>query len=164
MCGPLKERSWLIKFVSMMQKGRGLMLCLDVVKSKMGTTAEEEKSSEIETSGGVALRTAAFIKKSRESREEGSKFLQDRTVWKTACPGAFCDSVVAPTLLEGFCHSLESGGLGKLRPNTVVIGYKSDWIVCPDPEVRNYEAVIRTTLASDVGILVVRDDEHCLDL
>jgi hypothetical protein len=44
--------------------------------------------------------------------------------------------VVAPSVLEGCSTLFQLAGLGKLRPNTVIMGYKTSWIDSSDAEVR----------------------------
>merc|ERR1711968_332318 len=55
---------------------------------------------------------------------------------------AFCDVVSAPNLHEGFLHLLQLGGLGRLRPNVVLMGFKNDWINASEESVSIYENVI----------------------
>ena len=34
-------------------------------------------------------------------------------------------------------------GLGKLRPNTLVVGYKGNWIKCSDEEIQEYVSLLQ---------------------
>lgn len=46
--------------------------------------------------------------------------------------GGFVDCVAAASLHAGFLTLLQVSGLGRMRPNTVVMGYKQDWQQCSD--------------------------------
>lgn len=41
---------------------------------------------------------------------------------------------------------MQIAGLGKLRPNTVLIGYKSDWQTCPREQLQQYFSLIQSVL------------------
>lgn len=69
----------------------------------------------------------------------------------------------AETVYEGFQRLLQTSGLGKMRPNTVVIGFKKRWRNCGLGEIADYERLIRTALASNVGVMIVRDDYGVFD-
>ena len=71
--------------------------------------------------------------------------------------GLMCDVICADDLLSGFSCLLQLGGLGGLRPNTVVLGFKSDWQKASLESLATYEAIIHNSLVNDRGIMIVRD-------
>jgi len=40
--------------------------------------------------------------------------------------------------LDSAIHMIYSFGLGQLRPNIAMIGYKSDWLNCPSQDLQTY--------------------------
>eukprot|EP01134_Creolimax_fragrantissima_P001336 CFRG1336T1 len=67
----------------------------------------------------------------------------------------FLDVFLADTLRAGIRQSLQLAGLGKMRPNTVVFGFKHDWIR-EMQEVPEYIGGIEDCLTSKMGVMIVR--------
>lgn len=61
---------------------------------------------------------------------------------------------------EDFTHGvrsmLQSSGLGKLRPNVVMIGYKANWQTCDRQEVLKYFTVIHDVLDLYMSVCILR--------
>lgn len=38
---------------------------------------------------------------------------------------------------------MQSSGVGKLRPNVVLMGYKTDWQKCPDEDLHMYFTILQ---------------------
>ena len=70
--------------------------------------------------------------------------------------------VGAKTLHEGFINLLQLGGLGRLKPNIVLLGYKENWTKAPFEEVSEYETLIADTMYHNRGVLVLRDRKNAL--
>ena len=189
--GPLHERAWLVKFTSLLQKSRGLMICADIVTptpgrvsadadpeykamatsnelaitipddlSSTGNLTFDDESKHVEKASALGSR----FELSRDRRQLGETFLSNPDIWDRRCPGAFCESIIAPTIYEGFVSLLQTSGLGRMRPNTVILGFKHDWKLDSLEVVANYERMIRLSLSAHLGLLVVRDDNALLDL
>lgn len=59
------------------------------------------------------------------------------TAWlKTNKMKGFYNVVDGANFQEGATSLLQSSGLGKLKPNILMMGYKQDWATCP-AETRN---------------------------
>ena len=58
--------------------------------------------------------------------------------------------VTAPTLADGCRRLLQTAGVGKLRPNTVLFGYKSEGT-------KEYVGMIRDAFAYEKGVGILRD-------
>ena len=41
---------------------------------------------------------------------------------------------------------LQLSGLGKIRPNTLVVGFKNNWTKCSDEEVEEYVSLLQFVL------------------
>lgn len=55
----------------------------------------------------------------------------------------FYNYVSAASLRDGTLALLQTTGLGKLRPNTVLLGFKSDWAAAPPQLVGDYVNIIQ---------------------
>ena len=190
MLGKPKERRWLAKFAACLQKGKGVIVCLDVVLPKdevkdenisasrqnsLYTTAASSRRNSLASISGSSNNNydddfvpldvhgmADDIRLVRQRRAAGSAFLSDKTIWKRGrLPGAFFDAVAAPSVVQGFKHGLQVAGLGKLRPNTLIVGMKKSEGDNMDA-VAEYEEMLRTALASDMGLLVVSEKNGTL--
>ncbi|XP_046677992.1 LOW QUALITY PROTEIN: bumetanide-sensitive sodium-(potassium)-chloride cotransporter-like [Homalodisca vitripennis] len=51
---------------------------------------------------------------------------------------------------------MQIAGLGKLRPNTVLMGYKSDWQTCPREELDQYFSLIHSALDNYLAVAILR--------
>ncbi|XP_054287482.1 bumetanide-sensitive sodium-(potassium)-chloride cotransporter-like isoform X1 [Macrosteles quadrilineatus] len=51
---------------------------------------------------------------------------------------------------------MQIAGLGKLRPNTVLIGYKSDWQTCPRDHLIQYFGIIHSALDTYLAVAILR--------
>jgi solute carrier family 12 sodium/potassium/chloride transporter 2 len=69
---------------------------------------------------------------------------------------AFCNVVSANTLQEGVRSLLQLTGLGKLRPNTIVVGYKRNWERCSEREVEDYVALLHDAFDLNFGVVIFR--------
>lgn len=51
---------------------------------------------------------------------------------------------------------LQLTGVGKLRPNTIVMGYKSDWNIIPNDKLEEYVEIIHNAIDLNYGICIFR--------
>ena len=91
-------------------------------------------------------------------RDEMYKFIyNNEKVPELKTSGLMCEVVCAPDLLTGFVQILQLGGLGRLRPNTVCLGYKKDWKTCSNESAAMYESLVASSMANNSGVIIVRD-------
>jgi len=187
MSGPPKERSSLIKFVSLLSKGGGITIFGDVVlKGDLQSSIEKNEARKIGRvvrSGSVRLEEtetpdedshahsefasnlAAGLAMVHQRRDSGDNYLLSRKVWGNQRPrGAFFEAVIADSLLGGFESLLQTAGVGSMRPNTVIIGFKTKWREASQTDLKAYEQMIRVTLSSHLGVMIVRDDNNLFDI
>uniref|UniRef100_A0A3B4BM42 Solute carrier family 12 member 10, tandem duplicate 1 n=1 Tax=Pygocentrus nattereri TaxID=42514 RepID=A0A3B4BM42_PYGNA len=60
------------------------------------------------------------------------------------------------SLREGASHLLQAAGLGKMKPNTLVMGFKTNWQECSPSSVENYVNTIYDTFDSNYGVCILR--------
>ncbi|NP_001128603.2 solute carrier family 12 member 10, tandem duplicate 3 [Danio rerio] len=69
---------------------------------------------------------------------------------------AFYTSFTADSLTEGTHSLMQASGLGKLKPNTLVLGYKTNWQECKPERLQDYFNTISDAFDSSYGIAVLR--------
>lgn len=65
-------------------------------------------------------------------------------------------SLVAPTLRLGAQALIQCSGLGKLRPNIVVLGYKNDWQSDDLQKVDDYINIIHDAFEAKLSVAMLR--------
>ncbi len=160
MCGTPTDRMSLIKFATMMRAGHGVNVYGSVI---VEPTVDPEKID----SERIKMKRdqMAIVEESRKSMYaffyENPEFLRESGV--EAKIRAFCDVVSAPNVHEGFLHLLQLGGLGRLRPNVVLMGFKKDWMTASAKSVSEHENIIADAMYHKRGLLVLRDRKNVLN-
>ncbi|XP_065836983.1 solute carrier family 12 member 2-like isoform X2 [Oscarella lobularis] len=78
------------------------------------------------------------------------------TFIKTAKIKAFHTIVTAPSLRQGADNLMEASGLGKIKPNTVLIGYKTDWKSSSAEDIEAYVNIIHDAFDLNYGVAILR--------
>lgn len=68
----------------------------------------------------------------------------------------FYNSVLSPSLRDGCRVLFQTTGLGKLRPNVVLMGFKNNWRECTVGEVEEYVNVLKDAFAYNMGVGLFR--------
>ncbi|KAK3600462.1 hypothetical protein CHS0354_013017 [Potamilus streckersoni] len=130
------QRVDLVDFCSAITKRQSLLACGHIFEGDMSTYVKHHRS------------TAAYR-------------------WFKSCKvKAFYNSVAAPTFRLGVQVFLQAFGLGKLRPNTIILGFKSDWQTADPRKVYDYYHVIQDAfdLNFGVGILSIPGGCDCKEV
>ncbi|ERE70940.1 solute carrier family 12 member 1 isoform 1 [Cricetulus griseus] len=69
---------------------------------------------------------------------------------------AFYAAVAADCFRDGVRSLLQASGLGRMKPNTLVIGYKRNWRKAPLSEIENYVGIIHDAFDFEIGVVIVR--------
>ncbi|NXK33756.1 S12A1 protein, partial [Piprites chloris] len=69
---------------------------------------------------------------------------------------AFYAAVAADSFRDGVKSLLQASGLGRMKPNTLVIGFKKDWRSAPATQIENYVGVIHDAFDFELGVIIVR--------
>ncbi|XP_030635261.1 solute carrier family 12 member 3-like [Chanos chanos] len=86
----------------------------------------------------------------RSSTDTLVKWLNQRKV------RSFYTTFTANTLREGTRHLMQATGLGKMKPNTLVVGFKSNWQECSSGSLEDYVNTIIDSFDSNYGVLILR--------
>ncbi|XP_041324951.1 solute carrier family 12 member 1 [Pyrgilauda ruficollis] len=69
---------------------------------------------------------------------------------------AFYAAVAADSFRDGVKSLLQASGLGRMKPNTLVIGFKKDWRSAPAAQVENYVGIIHDAFDFELGVIIIR--------
>ncbi|NXL90641.1 S12A1 protein, partial [Alectura lathami] len=109
-------------------KNNGLCICCEVYTGPRKLCVKEMNS-------GMAKKQAWLTKNKRK---------------------AFYAAVAADSFRDGVKSLLQASGLGRMKPNTLVIGFKKDWRTAAATQVENYVGVIHDAFDFELGMIIVR--------
>ncbi|XP_072138365.1 solute carrier family 12 member 1 isoform X1 [Mobula birostris] len=69
---------------------------------------------------------------------------------------AFYAAVAGDNLRDGVKCLLQASGLGRMKPNTLVIGYKKDWHTINFRDVDNYVGILHDAFDFQYGLIILR--------
>lgn len=69
---------------------------------------------------------------------------------------AFLDTLTASSFRAGAQAMMQVSGLGRLRPNTIIMGFKEDWAQCASEDQKEYVNVIRDAFMLEYGVIITR--------
>ncbi|XP_029952090.1 solute carrier family 12 member 3 isoform X2 [Salarias fasciatus] len=125
--GPPGTRPALVDLVGLLTKRLSLMLCGDVVCAGPSPAALQELSGDRHTA-----------------------WLNGRGV------RAFYRGVLAPDLRSGANILLQGAGLGRMKPNILLMGFKSDWSRASAPAAQSYVQILHDAFDLQYGVCVLR--------
>lgn len=124
--GPPNLRPALVDFVGSFTKNISLMICGDILM-------EDDK----------------FVSAQRNT-DSLVKWLNRRKV------RSFYTPFHGDSLREGARYLLQASGLGKLKPNTLIMGFKTNWQECSPHSLEDYVNTIYDTFDSNHGLCILR--------
>uniref|UniRef100_A0A4W6EHG6 Solute carrier family 12 member 10, tandem duplicate 1 n=1 Tax=Lates calcarifer TaxID=8187 RepID=A0A4W6EHG6_LATCA len=125
--GPPNQRPALVDFVGSFTKHISLMICGDIIM----------------VSHSVHTR-------SQDSTDSLVKWMNKRRV------RSFYTPFTADSLRAGTRHLLQASGLGKLKPNTLVLGFKTNWRDSSPESIEDYINTIYDTFDSNFCLCMLR--------
>ncbi|XP_071362865.1 solute carrier family 12 member 3 isoform X2 [Trachinotus anak] len=125
--GPPSSRPALVDLVNCFTKSLSLMMCGNVVTADSSTAVLEKASSDRHIS-----------------------WLNQRKV------KSFYRGVVAPELRSGVNMLLQGAGLGRIKPNVLLTGFKKDWRSDTPQAVHNYIGILHDAFDLQYGVCVLR--------
>ncbi|XP_073331693.1 solute carrier family 12 member 10, tandem duplicate 1 [Pagrus major] len=124
--GPPNQRPALVDFVGSFTKHISLMICGDIIM------AEDRQS------------------RPQDATDWLLKWLNQRKV------RSFYTPFTADSLRLGARHLLQASGLGKLKPNTLVLGFKANWRDSSPESIEDYINTIYDTFDSNFCLCILR--------
>ncbi|NXQ55551.1 S12A3 protein, partial [Anthoscopus minutus] len=129
--GPPNFRPALVDFVGTFTKNLSLMLCGNVL---IGPRKQKMPESQLMTDGHT-------------------KWLMKRKI------KAFYTDVVAEDLRSGVQMLIQAAGLGKMRPNILVLGYKRNWQTASPQSLEDYVGILHDAFDFKYGVCLMRMKE-----
>uniref|UniRef100_A0A087XWJ0 Solute carrier family 12 member 10, tandem duplicate 1 n=1 Tax=Poecilia formosa TaxID=48698 RepID=A0A087XWJ0_POEFO len=124
--GPPNQRPALVDFVGSFTKHISLMICGDIILEQDRKTRPQDS-------------TDCLV-----------KWMNKRKV------RSFYTPLSADNLRAGTKQLLQASGLGKLKPNTLVLGFKSNWRDSAPESIEDYISTIYDTFDSNYGLCILR--------
>ncbi|XP_009467519.1 PREDICTED: solute carrier family 12 member 3 [Nipponia nippon] len=129
--GPPNFRPALVDFVGTFTKNLSLMLCGNVL---IGPRKQKMPESRLTADGHTKWLTKRKIK-------------------------AFYTDVVAEDLRSGVQMLIQAAGLGKMRPNILVLGYKRNWRTASPQSLEDYVGILHDAFDFKYGVCLMRMKE-----
>lgn len=101
-------------------------------------------------SGHIICNLDVTTKARRALTQRAVKYFQTRKI------DAFYEIKASRSFSEGAHALMELSGLGKLKPNVLLIGYKSNWQDCPLDELLEYFRVIHYAFDLHMSVAILR--------
>jgi hypothetical protein len=165
----------LVRFAHTLRRGYGVVIVGQVHAGASTTLADKALALEEDEGGYFDMRAGWAGDDGGDDR--GDDFTTDASCVARLCQDtkhkayAAFSKVQAPTLREGANMLIQAAGLGRLRPNTLLIGWKKDWRrLCSAEagergrdEVRGYFGILQDAARSRMGVMVARNLEIDLE-
>ncbi|XP_076849756.1 solute carrier family 12 member 1 [Brachyhypopomus gauderio] len=126
--GPPKTRPALLDLAHSITKNYGLCITCDI---HLGSRLEQQQTL-----------TAAMEQNQMWLNQQKRK--------------AFYAAVTSSNFREGADSMLQAAGLGRLRPNTVILGFKKDWRTVHTVSVQEYVGVLHDAFDFEYGMVMLR--------
>ncbi|XP_072258498.1 solute carrier family 12 member 1 isoform X3 [Pyxicephalus adspersus] len=89
-------------------------------------------------------------------KEMNSGMIKKQTWLTKGKRKAFYAAVAADTFRDGARTLLQAAGLGRMKPNTLVMGFKKDWRQANAVDLANYVGLLHDAFDFEYGVVIVR--------
>ncbi|XP_028984649.1 solute carrier family 12 member 1 isoform X2 [Betta splendens] len=106
---------------------------------------------------GLCLICEVFVGPRTKSVEEMNTNMEKNQQWlRTTSRKAFYTAVASDSFREGVERLLQASGLGRMRPNTLMVGFKKNWRTAGAEAVHNYVGVLHDAFDFEYGTVMLR--------
>uniref|UniRef100_A0A3Q0SX90 Solute carrier family 12 member 1 n=1 Tax=Amphilophus citrinellus TaxID=61819 RepID=A0A3Q0SX90_AMPCI len=113
---------------------------------------------------GLCLTCEVFVGPRSEALQDVNDAMEKNQLWlKKTKRRAFYAAVACDNFREGAESLLQASGLGRMKPNTLVIGFKKNWRTAGAEAVQNYVGVLHDAFDFEYGTVMLRMN-HGLDV
>ncbi|KAM9808091.1 solute carrier family 12 member 3 [Neosynchiropus ocellatus] len=143
--GVPSTRPALVDLVSCFTKGLSLMMCSNVVAVSADGTRRHQRCLQLEAPFQAGPSSAQ-----KQSGDAHQAWLNKRKV------KSFYTDVVASDLRSGVNVLLQGAGLGRITPNVLLMGFKSDWRTDSPQVAHDYIGILHDAFEQQYGVCVLR--------
>ncbi|XP_054474326.1 solute carrier family 12 member 1 [Anoplopoma fimbria] len=109
---------------------------------------------------GLCLTCEVFVGPRSEALEEMNAGMEKNQLWlRKTNRKAFYAAVACDSFREGTASLLQASGLGRMKPNTLMIGFQRNWRTAGREAVQSYVGVLHDAFDFDYGTVIVRMGE-----
>uniref|UniRef100_A0A6I8PFS4 Solute carrier family 12 member 1 n=1 Tax=Ornithorhynchus anatinus TaxID=9258 RepID=A0A6I8PFS4_ORNAN len=109
---------------------------------------------------GLCICCQVFVGPRKLCVQEMNSGMGRKQAWLTSNKRkAFYAAVAADSFRDGVRSLLQASGLGRMKPNTLVLGFKRNWRKAALAEIENYVGIIHDAFDFEMGVVIVRKRE-----
>ncbi|KAG7333604.1 hypothetical protein KOW79_003739 [Hemibagrus wyckioides] len=106
---------------------------------------------------GLCITCEVFVGSQTELQQELSDHMEQNQLWLNQQKRkAFYGAVATDSFRDGAKSVLQASGLGRLRPNTLMLGFKRDWKTANTEDVQVYVGVLHDAFDFEYGMVILR--------
>ncbi|XP_067352021.1 solute carrier family 12 member 1 isoform X2 [Channa argus] len=106
---------------------------------------------------GLCLNCEVFVGLRSQALQEMNANMEKNQLWlRKINRKAFYTAVASDNFREGAERLLQASGLGRMKPNTLMIGFKRNWRTAGAEEVHNYVGVLHDAFDFEYGTVILR--------
>ncbi|XP_062860454.1 solute carrier family 12 member 1 [Trichomycterus rosablanca] len=106
---------------------------------------------------GLCLTCEVFVGPRLERQQELIGCMEQNQIWLNKQKRkAFYAAVASDNFREGAESLLQASGLGRLRPNTLMLGFKKDWKTATTTDIQDYVGVLHDAFDFEHGLVMLR--------
>nr|AZT78967.1 sodium/hydrogen exchanger 2b [Lateolabrax maculatus] len=109
---------------------------------------------------GLCLTCEVFVGPRSEALEEMNAGMEKNQMWlRKTKRKAFYAGVACDSFREGAETLLQASGLGRMKPNTLMMGFKRNWRTAGTEAVQSYVGILHDAFDFEYGTLILRINE-----
>uniref|UniRef100_A0A4W6CBW2 Solute carrier family 12 member 3 n=1 Tax=Lates calcarifer TaxID=8187 RepID=A0A4W6CBW2_LATCA len=106
---------------------------------------------------GLCLTCEVFVGPRSEALQEMNAGMEKNQQWlRKTKRKAFYAAVACDSFREGTESLLQASGLGRMRPNTLMMGFKRNWRTAGTESVQNYVGILHDAFDFEYGTVILR--------
>ncbi|XP_053573436.1 solute carrier family 12 member 1 [Bombina bombina] len=134
--------------------------CLVLTGGPMARPALLDITHSFTKNTGLCICCEVFVGPRKQTVKEMNSGMLKKQTWLTKNQRkAFYAAVAAENFREGVKSLLQASGLGRMKPNTLVIGFKKDWKNASPMDLENYVGMLHDAFDFEYGVVVVRNSQ-----
>ncbi|XP_063782125.1 solute carrier family 12 member 1 isoform X1 [Pseudophryne corroboree] len=131
--------------------------CLVLTGAPMARPALLDITNSFTKNTGLCICCEVFAGPRKQAVKEMNSGMSKKQKWLTKNKKkAFYAAVAADSFRDGVRTLLQASGLGRLKPNTLVMGFKKEWRQASTVDLANYVGVLHDAFDFEYGVAIVR--------